>query len=154
MSKRTNLDIKDAACLHIVHNFQHPTSHPTTKSTQTTKVNTPKKNCSPPLAGRYRKSTKRSTQLRQLANEGKSGLESERVRTLGALRGLGFKQKLAAEKRWDMHFSTNEEKYKWIEDYVKRETARARRRVEDAGAAFQQEQDDMTHAESVWVTSR
>ena len=48
-----------------------------------------------------------------------------------------------------MHFSTNEEKYKWIEDYVKRETARARRRVEDAGAAFQQEQDDMTHAESV-----
>jgi hypothetical protein len=38
MSKRTNLDIKDAACLHIVHILQHPSSRPT-KSMQTTIVN-------------------------------------------------------------------------------------------------------------------
>ena len=28
---RTNLDIKDAACLYVVHIFHLPTSHPSTK---------------------------------------------------------------------------------------------------------------------------
>jgi len=78
MSKHTNLDIKDAACLHIVHNWQQPTSRPTTSSTQSTMVNAPKKHFSPLLAGRYGKSRKRSTQQRHHANEGKSGLEAER----------------------------------------------------------------------------
>jgi hypothetical protein len=31
-----------------------------------------------------------------------------------------------------MHFLSNEEKEKWIEDYVDRDTAGARKRVEDA----------------------
>jgi hypothetical protein len=57
----TNLDIKDAACLHTALILQHPTSRPTTKSTQTTMVNAPKKNFSPLPAGKYGKSTKRST---------------------------------------------------------------------------------------------
>jgi len=83
MSKRTNLDIKDAACLHIVHNLQHPTSRPTTKSTQTTMVNAPKQNFSPLPAGRYGKSTKRSTLRRHHANEGKSGLERIEPEHLG-----------------------------------------------------------------------
>jgi hypothetical protein len=99
MSKRTNLDIKDAAWLHIVHNLQHPTSRPTTKSTQTTMVNATKKNFSPLPAGRSGKSTKRSTQRRHHANEGKTGLEAETVRALGALRSLRSKKKLAAEKQ-------------------------------------------------------
>jgi hypothetical protein len=43
MSKRTNLDLKDAACLHVFHLLQHPTSRPK-KSTQTTMVNAQKKN--------------------------------------------------------------------------------------------------------------
>jgi len=43
LSKPTNLDIKDAACLHIVHILQHPTSDPPTKSSQSTMVNAPKK---------------------------------------------------------------------------------------------------------------
>jgi len=154
MSKRTNLDIKDAACLHIVHNLQHPTSRPTTKSTQRTMVNAPKKNFSPLPVGRYGKSTKRSTQRRHQANEGKSGLEAERVRALGALRSLRSKKKLAAEKPRETHFLSNEEEEKWIEDYVERETAGARKRVEDAEAAVQQEQDDMTHAEIAGLTSR
>jgi len=154
MSKRTNLDIKDAACLHIVHNLQHPTSHPTTKSTQTTMVNAPKKNFSPLPAGRDGKSTKRSTQRRHQANEGKSGLEAERVRAIGALRSFRSKKKLVAEKRQEKHFLSNEEKEKSIEDYVERETTGARKRVEDAEAAVQQEQDDMTHAEIVGLTSR
>jgi hypothetical protein len=57
MSKRTNLDIKDAAYLHIIHNFQHPTSRPKTKSMKTTMVNVPKKIFSPLPEGRYGKST-------------------------------------------------------------------------------------------------
>jgi len=37
-----------------------------------------------------------------------------------------------------MHFLSNEEKEKWIEDYVDREPAVARKRVEDAETAIQQ----------------
>jgi hypothetical protein len=37
---------------------------------------------------------------------------------------------------------------------VERETAGARKRVEEAEAAVQQEQDDMTHAEIAGLTSR
>jgi len=134
MTKRTNLDIKDAAYLHIVHNLQHPTSRPTTKSMQTTMVNGPNKNISPLQARRYGKLTKRSTQRRHQANQGKSGLEAERVRALSALGNLTSEKKLAAEKRRDTHFLSNERKERWIEDYVERETAGARKRVEDAEA--------------------
>jgi len=154
MSKRTNLDIKDAACLHIVHNLQHPTSRLTTKCTQTTLVNALKKDFSPIPAGRYGKSRNRSTLRPHQVNEGKSCLEAERVRTLGALRSLRSKKKLAVEKRKETHFLSNEEKEKWIEDYVKRETAGARKRVIDAEAAVQQEQDDMMHADIAGLTSR
>ena len=117
-------------------------------------VNAPNQNFLPLQAGRYRKSTKRSTQRRHHANEGKCGLEAERVRALGALHSLRSKKKLAAEKQRETHFLSNEEKEKWIEDYVERETAVARKRVEDAGAAVQQEQDDMNHAEIAALTYR
>jgi len=145
MSKCTNLDIKDAAFVHIVHNLQHPTSLTTTKSTKSTIVNALKKNCLRLPAGRSSKSTNWSTQQRPEANESKSGLEAERVRALGVLRSWRSKKKLAVEKQYETHFLSNEEKMKWIEDYVKRETAGARQRVEDAEAADQQEQEDMTH---------
>jgi len=61
---------------------------------------------------------------------------------------------LVAEKRRETHFLNNEEKEKWIEEYVERETAGARKQVEDAEAAVQQEQDDMTHAEFAGLMSR
>jgi len=81
-------------------------------------------------------------------------LEAERIQALGALRSLRSKKKLAAEKRRETRFLSNEEKEKWIEDYVERETAGARKRVEDAEEVVQQEQDDMTHAENAGLTSR
>jgi hypothetical protein len=62
--------------------------------------------------------------------------------------------KLAAEKRREMHLLSNEEKEKWIEDYVERETAWARKRVEAAESAVRQEQDDMTQAEIARLTYR
>jgi len=154
MSERINLDIKDAAYLHIVHNLQYPTSRPITKSTQTRMVNAPNKNFSPLPSGRYSKSTKRSTKRHQPANEGKSGFEAARVRALGAWGSLRSKKELAAEERRETHFLSNEDKANWIEDYVERETAVARKRVENAEAAVQQEQDDMSHAEIAGLTSR
>jgi len=53
-----------------------------------------------------------------------------------------------------MHFLSNDEKPKWIEDYVERETAGGRKRGKDAEAAVQQEKDNMTHAEIAGLTSR
>jgi hypothetical protein len=67
---------------------------------------------------------------------------------------LRSKKKLAAEKRRETHFLSHEEKEKWIEDVVERETAGATKRGEDAEEAVQQEQDDMTHAEHAGLTSR
>jgi len=110
-------------------------------------VNAPKINFAPLPPGKYDESSKRSTQRRHHANEAKSGLEAERVRALWALHSMRSKKKLAAEKQRETDYLCNTEKEKWIEDYVDRETAGARKRVEDAEAAVQQEQDDMKHAE-------
>ena len=113
-------------------------------------VNAPKKSFSPLPAGKYGKSTKKSTRRRHQANEGKSGLVAERVRALGALRSLRSKKKLAAEKRQETHFLSNEEKKKWIENCGERETAVARKRVQDAETAIMQ---DMTAAENGGATA-
>ena len=58
------------------------------------------------------------------------------------------------KKQREIHFLSNQEKEKWIEDYIERETARAGKRVEDAEAAVQQEHCDMMHAEIAGSTSR
>jgi len=122
-----NLDIKDSACLHVIHILQHPTSRPTTRSTHDTMVNAPKKNFSPLPVGKYGKLTKKSTRQHHQTNEGKCGLEAERVRALGALRSLRSRKKLLAGKREKMQCLSNEEKEKWIVDNVERETAVARK---------------------------
>jgi len=153
MSKRTNLDIKDVACLHIVHDLHYPTSRLTTKSMHTTMVNTPKKILWPDPAGKYGKSTKQSTLQCHQANEGTRGLEAKRVRALEALRTLWSNKKLAAEKRWEMQFLSNQEKEKWIEDYVERENACAKMRVEDAEATIRQELEYTDTAKRVGLTT-
>jgi len=109
-------------------------------------VNAPKKNLSLLPAGKYGKSTKNATRQGHQANEGKSGFEAERIRALGGLCSLRSKKKLGAEKRQEMHFLSNAEKEKWIVDYVERETAVARTRVQDAETAMAQELKDMTTA--------
>jgi len=58
------------------------------------------------------------------------------------------KMKFAAERRQETNFLNNKAKEKSIEDYVERETAVARERVQDAQTAIQQEQEDMKSAES------
>jgi len=151
--KRTNLDIKHSACLHVVHIWQHPTLRLTTRSTHDTTVDAPKNNCCPLPAAKYGKSTKNSTHRRHHANEGRSGLEAERVRALGALRSLRSKKKLSAEKRKETHLLINDKKDKCIKDNVERETAVARKRVQDAEAAIMLELNDMTTAENVGVTT-
>jgi hypothetical protein len=83
-----------------------------------------------------------------------SSLEAERIRAIEALRSLRSKKKLAAEQRRETHSLSNEKKEKWIEDDVERETTGARKRFEDAEAAVRQQQDYMTHAEILGLTSR
>jgi hypothetical protein len=86
-------------------------------------VNPPKQNFSQLPAAKYSKSTKMSTPRRLEANKAKSSLVAERVRALGELRSLRSNKKLAAGKRHETHFLRNEEKKKWIQDLVERETA-------------------------------
>ena len=73
-------------------------------------------------------------------------MEAEWALGLGALPRLRSKKKLAAERRQETHFLTNEEKEKWIEDFVERETTVAGMRVQDAQTAMMQELKDMTTA--------
>jgi len=116
-------------------------------------VNAPKKAYSPLPAGEYGKSTTMSTRRRHHANEGKSDLEVERVRALGALRWLWCKKKLSAEKRRETDFLSNDEKDKCIKDYVEKEITVARKRVQDAETAIMQELNDMATAENVGATT-
>jgi len=92
-------------------------------------VNAPRKNLSPLLAGKYGKSTKKSTPWHHQVNFGNSRLDVEMVRALGALRRLRSTKKLSVQKQREMHIITNAVNEKWIEDYVDRETAVARKRV-------------------------
>jgi hypothetical protein len=121
-------------------------------SAQTTMVNSPKKNFSPLPAGKYGKSTNRSTQRRHQANEGNSGFDAEQDRALGALRSLRSKKKFASEKRQETNFLNNKEKQKWIKDYVERETNVARMQVKDTETSIVQEQEDIRGAESEGMT--
>jgi len=117
-------------------------------------VNALKRNLSPLPVGKYGKSTKQSTRQCQHANEGKSGLKAERVRALGALRSLRSKIMLVAEKQRETHLLSIEEKEQWIEEYVERETAVARKQVEDAETAIKQKQEDMSNVEKAGLTTR
>jgi len=66
---------------------------------------------------------------------------------------MRFKKKLAAGKRHETIFLSNQEKEQWIEDSVEREAAVARKPVGDAVAAIEQEQDDMRTANKAGLTT-
>jgi len=81
-------------------------------------------------------------------------LEADRVRALGALCSLQSKPKLAAEKRQVTHFLSKEEIEKWIDNSVERAMAGARKQLEDAEAAVQQEQEETRKAENTGLMLR
>jgi len=116
-------------------------------------VNAAKMSLSPLLAGEHGKSTKKSTRRHHQANKGKSGLEGDRVRALGGLRSVRYKKKLSVEKRRARNFLGNQEKEKWIEDYVDGETAVVREQVQDAETAIMQEQENMRNVEKARLTT-
>jgi hypothetical protein len=58
-----------------------------------------------------------------------------------------------AEKSWEIHFLSNEGKEKWIEDYENRETAMARKRVQDTETAIMQEQVHIQNVEKARSTT-
>ena len=58
------------------------------------------------------------------------------------------------EKWRQMHFLSNEDKEKCMKDYMERETAVARKWVQDAETAIKQELNHMTTVENVGATTR
>jgi len=112
-----------------------------------------KKNLSPLPAGKYGQLTECCTWQRDKPNGGKSGLDADRVPTIGWLRILRSNMMLAAGREQEKHSSTNEEKEKWINDLVDRKTAVAPVRGEDAEIAIKQEQEDMRNAEKAGLTT-
>ena len=70
-----------------------------------------------------------------------------------ALRSLPSKMKLSTEERNERHILSNEEKEKLIKDYVDRETAVARKLVQDTETAIMQEQEQMGTVEKVQSTT-
>jgi len=53
-----------------------------------------------------------------------------------------------------MHFLSNEQKEKWVEEYDETDTTGATKRVQDAVAAVQQQQEDTKKAENDRSTNR
>jgi hypothetical protein len=141
--KPGNLDLQDAACLHVVNILSHPTSSTTTRATQEIMVNAPKKGPFPLPAGTYGNSTKQIELLRYQMNTGKSALEVERFRALGALHSLRSEMELSPEKQYETHFLCNEEKENQIDDLVGRETAVGRMCIVGADTAILQDQEHM-----------
>jgi len=117
-------------------------------------VNATKQKLSPLPGGNYGQSTKQSTSRCHQANEGTSGFEVESGLALGALCNLRSKKNLSAEKWQEIHLSSNEEKEKWIEDYVDRETAVGRKQGHNSATAITQELREMTIAQHAEVTPR
>jgi len=109
-------------------------------------VNAAQKNFSPIQVYKYGKMTKKATHQSHQANEGYSGLEAEWVLPLVALCNLRSKKKLAVEKRQKTQILNNAEKETWIEDFVEKGTAVARKRVQYAETAMMQVLKDMTTA--------
>jgi hypothetical protein len=109
-------------------------------------VNAPKKNFLPCPAGRYGKSSELSTQQYHQANDGNSGWKEEIFPVLVALHSLGSKKIIVGKRRRETHFFSSEEKEKWIQHYVERETAGARKQFEDAEVEVQQEQKATKYA--------
>jgi len=104
-------------------------------------------------AGKYGKLSTKSTPQRHQETEATSGLEAGRVRALGALCSLWSRNKHSAETQREMHYSSDAEKAKWIDDYVDRETAVAEKRVQDAETAIMEEQEHIRNVEKAQSTT-
>ena len=81
-------------------------------------------------------------------------MEVKRVQALAALCSLQYKKKLSVEKTLETDFSSNEETEKYIENYVQRENAVTRKRVQNKETAIIEKLNDMTTAEMVRGTTR
>jgi hypothetical protein len=80
-------------------------------------------------------------------------MEAGQVRAVGALRSFRSTRKLPAENRQETQVASIEEREKWSEYYVERETAVVRQRVQDPETATMQELNDFTAAENVGLTT-
>jgi hypothetical protein len=86
-------------------------------------------------------------------NEGKSSFAAQTVQAHAALRRLRPKKKRVAETQREAQFVSNDPKEKLIENNVKRESARARKGVEDVEAMIWQKQENTEAAENTGLTT-
>jgi len=84
------------------------------------------------LEGKYCIATKWSTWWCHQVNEANRGLDTGTVQDTGALRSFRSKKNLVREKLHAVYFISNEEKAKYSNDFIDRETVVARKPVEDA----------------------
>lgn len=112
-------------------------------------VDSSKKNYSPLPAGKYGRSDNPATVKRHRTNAGKSGIESERIRAHNNLRALKCKKRKKAEGSEEIRDMDSDQRDKWIEDYVERETAAARKRAEEADLAWALEKERLASVSAV-----
>jgi hypothetical protein len=101
-----------------------------------------KKNLKPLPAGKTGKSRNPSTLRRHRYNAERSAHEAERIRALNALRTLKSRKRKAATKMKEIQGMSEDQREKWIENYVERETQVARQRVEAADAAVNEDMEN------------
>jgi len=103
--KCTNLDIKDATCLQVVHILQHSTSRPTTQSNQNMIVNDPKMNLVPLPPGSYGKWINSAIRWLHQAYNGTSSSKVESVWGCWTLSSLRFNLNPVVKNISKMYFS-------------------------------------------------
>jgi hypothetical protein len=113
-------------------------------------VNAPKKNISLHPEGKYDKSTKKSIHRRHQAKKARAAWWQNGSQHWEYSAACDLKRSLRQRKSRKHTFSRNEEKEKWIEHFVERETAVAGKWVQDTETAIMQ---DMTTAENGCATS-
>src|SRR6187551_3430319 len=112
-------------------------------------VDLPKKNYNPLPTGKFGRLDNPATLKRHRTNSGKSGVESERIRAHNSLHSLKYKKRRKAAESNEIRFMTKKEREKWIENYVERETATARKRAEEADSAWEREKERLAAEETV-----
>jgi len=145
----TNLDIKDAAYLHVVHTFQYPTAHSTAKPIQNPLANSQKENYLHIPVVIFGKYTMPSRPWYLQANLRQGGMEADSFGGLWALRSILSNKKLVGEQTQESQISSNEEKEKLIKDNMDGESAGARMSLDDAETLIKEEHQDVKNAANV-----
>jgi hypothetical protein len=134
--EHSNIAIKFESCLRIVRIMHHRASCTTILSTHCAMDTASNENVLLLLAEKGSTSTMHRAGQYPPPNQCKCSLEAHTVWILRALCSLQFSKMIVAKARREMIFLSNQEKEKWIQHYVQRKTAMARKGVKDTETAI------------------